>query len=245
MVFKYTVGVSQFHLNRVTPITYNYTMDFSCIFFDLDDTLYPHTNGVWASIRQRMNDYMKHRLGLPDEQVSHLRRSYFETYGTTLRGLQIHYDVNPDDFLEYVHDLPIDEIIQPDPTLREILLNFPQKRWILTNSDSHHANRVIDTLGLNGCFHGVIDIRALGFICKPDPEAYRIALRIADEEDPRRCVYLDDSPRNLTPARKMGFFTVLVSPNGNDPSAFLTIHSPHELSQRLPELFPMKTDSTA
>ena len=212
-------------------------MSYSCIFFDLDDTLYPHTNGIWTTIRHRMDEYMKHRLNLPEDQIAQLRRSYFESYGTTLRGLQMHNNVNTDDFLAYVHDIPIEEILQPDPKLREFLFSLPQKRWILTNSDSNHAQRVIDALELSGCFNGIIDIRAMEFVCKPDPEAYRIALQIAGESAPNRCVYLDDSPRNLAPARQMGIFTVLVSPNGNDTSANLTIHRPHELAQTMPELF--------
>jgi len=82
-------------------------MRFSHIFFDLDDTLYPSTNGLWNSIRQRMNEYMLERLNIPPEQVAIIRRRYFETYGTTLRGLQLHYQVDADEFLAYVHDLPI------------------------------------------------------------------------------------------------------------------------------------------
>ncbi len=209
-------------------------MHFDYIFFDLDDTLYPASNGLWAGIRERMNQYMRRQLGLPEEAIAHLRQQYFETYGTTLRGLQPHHQV--DEFLAYVHDLPIEQILQPDPELRQVLLDLPQQKWIFTNADANHARRVLNALGIGDCFAGVIDIRRLSFICKPDPQAYQIALSQAGAPSPRRCIYLDDAMRNLLPARQMGFFTVLVGEDGDHPAVDLTIRRPHDLPGHLPEL---------
>ena len=158
-------------------------MRFTQIFFDLDDTLYPATNGLWAAIRQRMNEYMLERLSIPPEQVPVIRRQYFETYGTTLRGLQLHYQVDADDFLAYVHDLPIETIFAPDPELRRLLQSLSLPKWIFTNADANHAGRVLTALGMSDCFNGIIDIRAMGFVCKPDPQAYRIASDRVGEND--------------------------------------------------------------
>jgi putative hydrolase of the HAD superfamily len=74
-------------------------MQFSTVFFDLDDTLYPSTNGLWEAIRERMNRYMGEILNLPSDKIPDLRRHYFITYGTTLRGLQYHHNVDAEDFL--------------------------------------------------------------------------------------------------------------------------------------------------
>jgi len=212
-------------------------MRFSHIFFDLDDTLYPSTNGLWNSIRQRMNEYMLERLNIPPEQVAIIRRQYFETYGTTLRGLQLHYQVDADEFLAYVHDLPIETVIAPDPELRALLQSLSQPKWIFTNADANHAGRVLSALGVRDCFNDIIDIHAMNFVCKPDPQAYQIALNKAGETFPEHCVYLDDAARNLAPAFEMGFFTILVSSNGNEPVAKQTINRPHDLPRVLPELW--------
>jgi pyrimidine 5'-nucleotidase len=212
-------------------------MPYTQLFFDLDDTLYPSTNGLWNNIRQRMNEYMLEVLQIPPEQVSVIRRQYFEAYGTTLRGLQIHYQVDADDFLAYVHDLPVESIIAPDPELRRILQSLSLPKWIFTNADTNHARRVLSVLGVSDCFNGVIDIRAMGFVCKPDPQAYRIALDRVGESAPERCVYLDDAARNLAPAYGMGFFTILVSQDGSDPVARRTIARPHDLPKIMPELW--------
>lgn len=213
-------------------------MHFKTLFFDLDDTLYSSENGLWLAIRERMGRYLVERMGFPEEEVPALRRRYFETYGTTLRGLQINHLVDTDEYLAYVHDLPLMEFIQPAPELRELILSLPQPRWIFTNADSAHAGRVLSILGLDGCFTGIIDVRRLGFACKPEPEAYRQALQLAGESDPARCVMFDDSTRNLAPARAMGFTTVLVHPGAQpDPAACLSISSLLDLPQAFPDLW--------
>lgn len=212
-------------------------MSFQTLFFDLDDTLYPPSTGLWDAIRDRMNDYMDRLLGLPREEITALRQSYLEKYGTTLRGLQQNYHVDADEYLAYVHDLPLQWYIRPDPRLRELLLSLPQKRWIFTNSDSNHVQRVTQIIGVSDCFDGVIDIRALSFVCKPDPQAYRLAMHIAGVEHPQHCVLFDDAPRNLAPAKTLGMYTVLVDPNGPNDAAIQSIGSLHDLPREMPDLW--------
>ena len=224
-------------LSPITPFPYNYLMRYTCVFFDLDETLYPSATGLWVSIRNRMNDYMRLRMGIPADQIPILRRVYFDTYGTTLRGLQKHYAIDTDEFLEYVHDLPIEQVLVADQDLRNMLSSLPQDKWILTNADAKHAQRVLNALQIQDCFTGVIDIRSLDFVCKPDPKSYRMAMQIAGVDTPSKVVYLDDSPRNLIPAQDLGFFTVLVSSNGMQSTADLTITRPHDLRHRMPELW--------
>ena len=184
---------------------------------------------------------MRLRLGIPTDQIPILRQVYFQTYGTTLLGLQYNFQIDPKDFLAFVHDLPIEEMLSPDSALCDMLNSLPQAKWIFTNADDKHATRVLRALGLEACFSGIIDINALDFICKPSPNAYRQAMQIAGVVDPARCVYLDDSPRNLLPAQGMGFFTVLVSQAGQEPAANLVIGRPHDLPNALPGLWDSPT----
>ena len=212
-------------------------MTFTTVLFDLDDTLYNPGHGLWELIRQRMHTYMQRILDLPDDELSALREHYLETYGTTLRGLQIEHQVDTEDFLAYVHDLPLADYLQPDPALRSLLLSLPKRRWVFTNSDANHARRVTRVLGVDDCFEGIIDIHAIQFVCKPNRDAYTHALRAAGESDPQRCVYLDDAVRNLLPASEMGFYTVLVGTPDPHPAARQTILSIHDLPQALPWLW--------
>jgi len=212
-------------------------MQFDSLYFDLDDTLYPPSSGLWDAIRQRMNEYMQGFIDLPISEIAKIRHSYLEKYGTTLRGLQAHYEIDTDEYLTYVHDLPLERYIQPDPDLRNILLSLPQKRWIFTNADSNHAHRVLTILGISDCFAGIIDIRAIDFACKPERIAYQKALAITTDTDPARCVIFDDAVRNLNPARELGFFTVLVGKNGTEPTVDRTISNLHEMRECIPELW--------
>lgn len=213
-------------------------MSYHTIFFDLDDTLYPSQAGLWEAIRERMTLYMQERLGVPADEVRGLRRSYYQTYGTTLRGLQIHHQVDADDYLAYVHDLPLEHYIGPNPRLREMLLSLPQQRYIFTNADANHARRVIKTLGLADCFSGIIDIKALAYFCKPGEEAYRRALAIAGEDSSERCLILDDSLSNLETAQRLGISTILVGLNGEAvPAGQRVIEDLLQLPQVIPELW--------
>ena len=212
-------------------------MSFTTLFFDLDETLYTKGNGLWDAIAARMNEYIHVQLNLPPEEVSTLRRHYYESYGTTLRGLQLHHQVNANDYLAYVHDLPLEDYIHPDPQLHQLLSSLSLRKWIFTNADAHHASRVLDILGVSDCFEGSIDVRALEFICKPEIEAYHRALTLANEDQPSDCILLDDSVRNLVPAKDLGFTTVLVGSNGTHPAADYTLEKIHQLPNALPDLW--------
>jgi putative hydrolase of the HAD superfamily len=210
---------------------------FKSLYFDLDDTLYPASSGLWDAIRERMNIYMQKFMDLPIADIVSIRQGYLEKYGTTLRGLQAHYPVDAEDYLAFVHDLPLEKFIHPDPRLRTLLLSLPQRRWIFTNSDHNHASRVIKILGLTGCFDGIIDIRSIDFACKPDKIAYQRAIKIAGDDDPTHCVIFDDTVRNLAPAREMGFYTILVGKNGTEPQVDKVLSSMYELVDAMPELW--------
>ncbi len=210
------------------------------MFFDLDDTLYPNTNGLWEAIRLRMTDYLRDTLGFAPGEIQEIRQSYYENYGTTLRGLQTHHEVDEDDYLAYVHDLPLEEFISPDPRLRSMLESLPQKKWIFTNADADHAKRVLKVLGIEDCFSGLIDVRALDFLCKPDRQAYVRALDLAGEANPENCVLLDDSIRNLTPAQQAGYTTVLVGSTEQNQAADYTIESLKDLPQVFKQLWSFK-----
>ncbi|MBE0408639.1 MAG: pyrimidine 5'-nucleotidase [Anaerolineales bacterium] len=212
-------------------------MNFSTLLIDLDDTLYPNTNGVWETIRERMTDFMLDRLNLPIDVVNQLRRDYFETYGTTLRGLQIHYQIDADEYLAYVHDLPLEDYLAPDPAIQTLLGSLPQQKWVFTNADDAHAHRVLSILELTDFFKGIIDVRALDYACKPQLDAYKRALKISGETNPQRCLMLDDSIRNLIPATKMGITTILVGTNDPHPDAHHSIPSLHHLPDVMPELW--------
>jgi pyrimidine 5'-nucleotidase len=184
-------------------------MRFTTLFFDLDDTLYPSSSGLWHAIKDRMNLYMLERLGISEKDVPVLREQYFKMYGTTLRGLQERHNVDKEDFLAFVHDLPLKNYLTPNPVLREVLTALPTRNLIFTNADVPHARRVLTALQLDDLFDMVVDINAIAPYCKPMPESFAIAMELADEPDPRKCVMIDDLPRTTRAALNVGMASLL------------------------------------
>jgi len=184
-------------------------MRFSTIFFDLDDTLYPSEAGLWNAIKQRMNDFMRERLNIPVDEIPALREKYYLQYGTTLRGLQKHHQINVDDFLAYVHDLRLEEYLTPDPLQRSIIAALPTRNLIFTNADIAHAQRVLTALNLRDLFPTIIDVTSVTPYCKPMPESFTVAIKLAGESDPARCVMIDDLKRTTRAAMEVGMFSIL------------------------------------
>ncbi len=163
--------------------------------------------------------YMRERLLIPETDVPVLREQYFKMYGTTLRGLQERHKVDKDDFLAYVHDLPLKDFLTPNPIVREVLASLPARKLIFTNADVHHARRVLTVLQLNDLFDGIVDVNAVAPYCKPMPESFAIAQDIADEPDPRKCVMIDDLPRTTRAALEVGMASLLYGTDEPTPDA--------------------------
>ena len=183
---------------------------FRTLLLDLDDTLYPASSGVWEAIGDRINRFMIEVVGIDPGQAPSLRQFYFEHYGTSLNGLRRHHGVDPFAYLSYVHDLPLEDYLSPDPGLRRMLENLAILPVIFTNADAAHARRVLALLGVGDLVGGIIDIVALDWMNKPQPEAYQRALALCRQDDPTNCLVVDDQVRNLVPAAALGMGTVLV-----------------------------------
>lgn len=176
---------------------------------DLDDTLYPANAGIMKAVGERISQFMVDHLDIPPEMAPYLRRHFRECYGTTMRGLILHYGINPEHYLEFVHDLPLTDFIQPDPALGRALANIGLTKAIFTNASREHALRVLSILGVQHHFTHIIDVRDFQYQSKPHCHAYRRVLQILDAR-PEECILVEDMPRNLVPAVAMGMFGVLV-----------------------------------
>lgn len=209
-------------------------MKLSTLFRELESSLFPTNNRLRTAIDGRIDLFLQNRLGLSHYQIAQLRASLSHNCGTILKGLQENFTVNQWDYLRFIYDLHISDYLHPDPGLRETLLNLPYRCWILSNADNDYIQRVLSTLKIDDCFAGIIDYWSLFPYYVPQKEAYQRALDIAAIHNPRECVFMDNAPKNIIAAREGGFNTVLVSSNGVQPLADLTIKDIHHLKQALP-----------
>jgi putative hydrolase of the HAD superfamily len=179
------------------------------VFFDLDDTLYPRSSGLMQAIGENIHRYLIERMHVPAGEAKVVRRHLREKHGTALRGLQQEgYPVDVDEFLRFVHDIPLDSVT-PDPQLRAALLALPLRRAVLTNSNIEHASRVLKHMRIDDCFERIIDIRALGYVCKPATGAYQLALDMLDARA-QTSILVEDNTVNTAPARAMGMTCIVV-----------------------------------
>ncbi len=200
--------------------------------FDLDNTLYSADSGLWEAIGERINLYMTERMRLPPAEATAIRRRYLKAFGTTLNGLRLEYGVDAQDYLDFVHNLPLADYLRPQPALDAMLERLPLVKAIFTNADAPHVRRVLDQLGIRRHFTHIIDLLTLDFVNKPEPLAYRRALELLGA-DPTECLFVEDMARNLLPAHDLGMQTVLVGPASGEPGVDYVIPDILELENVL------------
>jgi putative hydrolase of the HAD superfamily len=185
-----------------------------CWIFDLDNTLYPPELELFAQIDQRMGAFIMEIAGCDTAEARMIQKRYFHDHGTTLAGMMRHHAVDPETFLHFVHDVDMGQLV-PDAALTAALAALPGKRHIFTNADADYAARILDRRGITHLFDTIIDIRACGYLPKPEFAAYDSLVRLIPGFEPTRSLFVDDMSRNLRPAHALGIATVWLD-NGSE-----------------------------
>ena len=73
--------------------------------FDLDNTLYPHHLNLWQQVDARIRGYVANYLALSHDDAFRLQKDYYKRYGSTMRGMMIEHGMDPDAFLDFVHQI--------------------------------------------------------------------------------------------------------------------------------------------
>jgi len=210
--------------------------------FDLDNTLYPATANLFLQIDAKMKAFISQLLGVSLDEAYVLQKKYYHAHGTTLSGLMMHHDVDPETFLDFVHDID-HTVLDPDPEFAKTINSLPGRKLIHTNGSDSHAKDVLNALGLEDCFEAIFDIRAGAYVPKPDPESYQRFLH-SHAFDPKTSIMFEDSVKNLKPAAEMGMVTVLVQHDSNkaasNPDRFC-----HYVTDDLPTWLDQATQNLA
>ena len=181
------------------------------VVFDVDETMYPRRSGLMQAISERIGMYMIEQMGMDPAVVPTLRRQYVTQYGTTSRGLQLLHGLDVDEYMEYVHDLPLEEYIEANPELDRMLETLQQEKVIFTNASAGHASAVLEALGVRRHFVRIFDSFFAGNQGKPAMRSYERMLAELQVQG-EACLMADDMVRNLRPAKQLGMVTVLVDP---------------------------------
>jgi putative hydrolase of the HAD superfamily len=176
--------------------------------FDLDNTLYPASCRLFDQIHTRMTHFIANRLDLTLEAALTVQKTYFRAHGTTLRGLMMVDRVDPEDFLNFVHQVDLSGVPR-DAVLIAALAALPGRKIVHTNGSHRHAERLLDHLGIAASFCGIIDIAAAGYEPKPGLAGYQTLLQ-RHRVNPVTALMVEDMAKNLVPAATLGMTTAWV-----------------------------------
>lgn len=196
--------------------------------FDLDNTLYPEESGFMAQHEGALTDFVQKVSGLPRDEAYALQKKYYAEHGLTLKGLMLEHGVDPAEFHAMFHDASLEALAQDDELI-DALQRLPGKRYVFTNADDRHAERVLAHLGLASLFDDVFHIHSFGFAPKPDPVGFERMIE-AHGMNPRATAFFEDSERNLKPAHDLGMTTVLVGPRAQASTAPFVHHKTWKLT---------------
>ena len=209
--------------------------------FDIDDTLYPVTNGF---TEHRLNDVFLHycveRLGFEcTSAAEEFRRPYFEKYHSSLKLLNVasaegtlppledgtRRVFDQDDLISYwTERCQFTTYIKPDPKLVQAFSSLRSEAPDLvlvafSNGPRKYCLRILETLGIESFFEGglVFAVDDILPLCKPQPEAFEKVLETIGCVNRAEAVMFEDSMKNIRAAKACGMRTVLIDA-GDTPS---------------------------
>ncbi|HWB52239.1 MAG TPA: pyrimidine 5'-nucleotidase [Stellaceae bacterium] len=176
--------------------------------FDLDNTLYPASSGLFPQVQERMNAYIAALVGVSLDDAKILRAQYFREHGTTMHGLMAVHRVDPHEFMAFVHDVDL-SCVPANPTLAAALESLSGRKLIYTNGSVPHAENLLKHLGITHCFQDIFDIVAAEFAPKPAMTAFRLFVDRFGVR-PAGALMVEDMAKNLAPAAQLGMTTAWV-----------------------------------
>ena len=194
-----------------------YQNSFQNWIFDLDNTMYDINLGLFKKISNRITDFIMSKYSLDIDQAKKIQKEYYLKYGLTLRGLIVEKKIDPEEFLDYVHDVEHPELKKNDQLISKIRI-LEGKKIIFTNATSKHAKKILKILELEHDFDQIIDIKDLEYIPKPDKRSYKKLLECLNlnKENLDKTIFFEDTVKNLIPAKELGITTVWMKNSINE-----------------------------
>lgn len=194
-----------------------YQNSFQNWIFDLDNTMYDINLGLFKKISNRITDFIMSKYSLDIDQAKKIQKEYYLKYGLTLRGLIVEKKLEPEEFLDYVHDVEHPELEKNDQLISKIRL-LEGKKIIFTNATLNHAKKILKILELEHDFDQIIDIKDLEYIPKPDKRSYKKLLECLNlnKENLDKTIFFEDTVKNLIPAKQLGITTVWMKNSINE-----------------------------
>jgi len=175
------------------------------ILFDCDGVLYQDLEAVFGQVSRKMTEYISNKLNVDLKKAKELQTNYFHKYNTSLNGLMIHHDIDPKEFLDFVHDIDL-SFLEKDTALRYELENINLRKFVFTNGSHDHVKHITSTLGIEDQFEGIFDIVDAEYHPKPESKAFDLMIE-KFKIDPKETLYIEDIAKNLSIGKERGAIT--------------------------------------
>jgi len=218
---------------KVNSFTAKITSQPQLMVFDLDNTLYQASNGLFDQMDHNINHFICQRLHISWQEADILRVRYWQDYGPPLTGLMRHHDVDPEPFLHAAHNLEIDQFLQQNKPLNNLLAKLDARCVIHTNGTIEHAERILNHLGIRQRFAAIYDIRFNHYQAKPCGHTLTMLLE-AEACRSTDALVIDDMADNLHAAAEIGCRTAWIT--ARPQSAHTFDYCIHDIQQLLHHL---------
>lgn len=153
-----------------------------------------------------MKLYISKNLEISEEEAFILQKRLYKQYGTTLFGLMKFHKFNPEEFLDFVHDINLSKLKQ-SKELKDNIDLLPGKKMIFTNGDEKWAKKILYALGIYDSVEKIFDIIKSDYIPKPQKKAYSNMIEMC-KVNPKECIFFEDTKINLLEAHNFGMVTI-------------------------------------
>ena len=163
-----------------------------------------------------------------------MQKTLYREHGTTLNGLIKLYGMDPEPYLDFVHQIDLSDLseigawLSPSRGCRAAAISSPMAAPGMPRASWTR-------LGMTHLFDSIWDIRSIGFVPKPDPAAYgRIVAHGGFA--PGEAAMFDDIARNLVEAHALGMTTVWLNSHahwdrqGPEFPVASALHIDHEIN---------------
>ena len=175
------------------------------ILFDCDGVLYSDLEAVFGQVSRKMTEYISSKLNVDLKKAKELQTNYFHKYNTSLNGLMIHHEIDPKEFLDFVHDIDL-SFLEKDTALRYELENLNLRKFVFTNGSQNHVKHITTTLGIDDQFEGIFDIVDAEYHPKPEAKAFDLMIE-KFKINPKETLYIEDIAKNLSIGKERGATT--------------------------------------
>ena len=120
----------------------------TCLIFDLDNTLYPHSPQVEADFANRIKNYFLDHLSANFENEGFSWEKASVNIGAYLDEIFKGKEKQRMEFLNYICDVDVSSFA-PNPELNRLLKHLPHDKYIFTDSTLRHVHDTLNQIGID------------------------------------------------------------------------------------------------